>query len=43
MSTDAVLANDKIAVDVRTLDVDLLTIAGNKFYAPKGAGALYVR
>jgi cysteine desulfurase len=43
LHTDAAQSVGKIAVDVRTLDVDLLTIAGNKFYAPKGAGALYVR
>ena len=41
--TDAAQSVGKIPVDVGTLDVDLLTIAGNKFYAPKGAGALYIR
>lgn len=41
--TDAAQTLGKIPVNVRELGVDLLTIAGNKFYAPKGAGALYVR
>lgn len=43
MHTDAAQSIGKIAVDVRELGVDLLTIAGHKFYAPKGIGALYMR
>jgi len=41
--TDAAQTVGKVPVNVRELGVDLLTIAGPKFYAPKGAGALYVR
>jgi cysteine desulfurase len=33
----------KIPVDANALDVDFLSIAGHKLYAPKGVGALYVR
>lgn len=41
--TDASQSAGKIPVQIDQLDVDLLTIAGHKFYGPKGVGALFVR
>ena len=41
--TDAAQSVGKIPVDVQYMQVDLLSIAGHKLYAPKGIGALYIR
>ncbi len=40
--TDAVNAAGKIPIDLKNTQIDLLSISGHKFYAPKGIGALYI-
>lgn len=41
--TDAVQAVGHVAIDVKAMNIDALSMAGHKFYGPKGIGAMYLR
>ena len=41
--TDAVQAVGNVPIDVKAMNIDMLSLSGHKLHAPKGIGALYIR
>lgn len=41
--TDAVQAVGNVPIDVKNMNIDMLSLAGHKIYGPKGIGVLYIR
>ena len=41
--TDAVQAVGAVPIDVKAMNIDMLSMSGHKFYGPKGIGALYIK